>query len=69
MKTVYMCERCKKTHDTKDDALFCESSHKEAKSITYSYDYGNRFPSMIHCNFNGYVRTYYTSDRLESDQE
>ena len=69
MKTVYMCEKCKKTHDTRDDASICESSHEEAKSITYSYNYGGRFPNMIHCKFNGYVTTYYASHRLESDQE
>ncbi|MCD8119718.1 MAG: hypothetical protein LUE29_09635 [Lachnospiraceae bacterium] len=59
-KMFYMCDICKKFHDTKEECEKCESSHTSVKSIKEcEYIYDGPYPYRINIEFaDGTVAAY-----------
>lgn len=58
MRMVYTCDKCGQIWENIAQAISCEQSHVEAKSIGYKYDKGNRYPKELICNFDGSAVKY-----------
>ena len=65
MRMVYICDNCGQTWENIAQAISCEQSHVEAKSIRYKYDKGNRYPKELICNFEGLCIKYTTHSEFD----